>query len=93
MRHSNKQHLLGMFGVPAALFLVLVAFGQPLGQAFFISMVVACPLHMIMMLGGHRSHAEPTDPHRRHPQASAAHDIRQGSSRAGEGPQDRVHQH
>lgn len=52
----NGNHLKYMLFGGAALFGVLLAFGVPLQSAFLFALVLACPLMMMFMMGGHGGH-------------------------------------
>ncbi|SDL12271.1 Protein of unknown function [Tessaracoccus oleiagri] len=54
MMMSHKGHLKWMAILAGALFLVMLALGKPVSEAFSYAVVLACPLMMVgMMFGGH----------------------------------------
>ena len=54
--HGGKSHLLGMLGIGALVFVVLLGTGRSFQEALTLALVLACPLMMIgmmfMMRGG-----------------------------------------
>lgn len=58
---NGKNHLTYMVLGGAALFGVLVVTGAPLQSALLLALVLACPLMMVSMMGGHGGHGEPKE--------------------------------
>ena len=48
--HGGKNHLLGMFGIGAIVFVVLLGTGRSLQQALPVALFLACPLMMVGMM-------------------------------------------
>ena len=53
---TGSNHLKYMLLGGAALFVASLAFGVPLQSALLFAVVLACPLMMIFMMGGHGDH-------------------------------------
>lgn len=60
----NGSHCKYMLLGGAALFGVLLAVGVPLQSALLFAVVLACPLMMVFMMGGHGGHGADTNEHR-----------------------------
>gem|GEM_PF-2713821 len=48
--HGGKNHLLMMGGIAVLVFVVLILFGKPVGEALPLALFAACPLMMIGMM-------------------------------------------
>ena len=53
---NGMSHMKYMLLGGAGLFGVLLLFGLPLQTALFLAVVLACPLMMVFMMGGHSGH-------------------------------------
>lgn len=80
----NGEHLKYMFLGAAGLLTVLVLAGVPLESAVMTALVLACPLMVLFMVGGHAGQARP-DVHGE----SAEHGEQGGHRGRGESPADR----
>lgn len=49
-QHSGMSHVRWMAGIAAAILVVLLLMGRPLGDAIFLSILLACPLMMVGMM-------------------------------------------
>lgn len=58
---NGSNHLKYMLLGGAALFGVLLAVGVPLQSALLFAVVLACPLMMVFMMGGHGGHGASSD--------------------------------
>ena len=58
---NGTNHLKYMLLGGAALFGVLLAVGVPLQSALLFAVVLACPLMMVFMMGGHGGHGASSD--------------------------------
>ena len=61
MRRMNDNHLKYMLLGGAGIFGLLLAFGVPLQSALLFALVMACPLMMVFMMGGHGGHGMDSD--------------------------------
>lgn len=58
---TGSNHLKYMLLGGAALFGGLLVFGVPMQSALLFAIVLACPMMMIFMMGGHGDHASGGD--------------------------------
>ena len=58
---NGTKHIKYMLLGAAALFGVLLAVGVPLQSAMLFAVLLACPLMMVFMMGGHGGHGASSD--------------------------------
>ncbi len=63
-RHSAMSHVIWMSGTAVVILVVLLALGNPLGEAILLAILLSCPLMMIVMPFMHskRVHAAASSP-------------------------------